>query len=237
MTELPTGGSGAMFDRIAERYDLLNRILSLGIDQRWRRRAISFIEPLDGAHVVDVATGTGDLAMLLARRGANVVGVDPSENMLAVARRKAGGETIDYRRGTADSLDVEDESSDAVTIAFGIRNVPDRPKALREFRRVLRDGGRLVVLELTEPSKGLLAPAARFHIHKIVPEIGAFISGAREYRYLEKSIAAFPPPEEFASMIEAAGFRIVSVESLTFGVAHLFVAERAGSPAEEEASS
>jgi demethylmenaquinone methyltransferase/2-methoxy-6-polyprenyl-1,4-benzoquinol methylase len=224
----PTGGSGAMFDRIAERYDLLNRILSLGIDQRWRRRAISYIEPLDHARVADVATGTGDLAMLLASRGATVVGIDPSENMLAVARRKSAERSagIDYRVGAADALGLDDESCDAVTIAFGIRNVPDRPKGLREMRRVLRPGGKLVVLELSEPRKGILAPAARFHIHRIVPEIGAFISGEREYRYLEKSIAAFPPPDEFASMVEAAGFRIESVESLTFGVAHLFVAER-----------
>jgi demethylmenaquinone methyltransferase / 2-methoxy-6-polyprenyl-1,4-benzoquinol methylase len=234
----PPAGSGAMFDRIAHRYDLLNRVLSLGIDQRWRRRAVRSLG-LDGrfpARVLDVATGTGDLALLIARRHprATVEGIDPSPRMLARARDKARRASLDDRvrlvRADAEALPYPDATFDGVTIAFGVRNVPDRERGLREMGRVTRPGGRVAVLELSEPGGSLLGRAARFHVHTVVPRIGALLSGEREYRYLQSSIAAFPSAAEFAMVMEAAGLRVIRVVALTLGVCHLYVAEPLGPP-------
>ena len=229
----PSGGSGAMFDAIAARYDLLNRILSMGIDRGWRRAAVRIAKVPAHGHVLDVATGTADLAIAIARATptATVLGVDPSRGMLAVGQKKLQtlrwGGRVQLSEGDAQSLPHPDATFDAVTIAFGIRNVPDRPRALREMTRVLKPGGRLVVLELSEPRRGLLGPLARFHVHHIVPRIGAWLSGAREYRYLQASIAAFPDPDSFASMMRDAGLVDVSFALQTFGVAAIHVGVRA----------
>lgn len=205
-------GSGAMFDRIARRYDLLNALMSLGLDRLWRRRAARALEPRAGERFLDVATGTGDLARAILRRapGAEVVGLDPSRAMLARAAAKLPRAT--FVPGDARDLPFPDASFDGVSIAFGIRNVPDRPAALAEMARVLRPGGRLVILELNEPTNAL----ARFHVHHVVPLFGA------EYRYLQRSIAAFPPPERVAAEIGLP----VHVTRLTLGVASLFVARK-----------
>jgi demethylmenaquinone methyltransferase/2-methoxy-6-polyprenyl-1,4-benzoquinol methylase len=125
--------------------------------------------------------------------------------------------------GDAQSLPFPDRSFDGVCIAFGIRNVPDRPKALREMARVTRPGGRIAILELSEPDGGLLAPFARFHVHTLVPTLGALLSGAREYRYLQRSIAAFPKAHDFGQVMTAAGIELVALTPLTFGVCHLYV--------------
>jgi demethylmenaquinone methyltransferase/2-methoxy-6-polyprenyl-1,4-benzoquinol methylase len=235
-TQLATAapsGSGAMFDAIAARYDLLNRILSMGIDVGWRRSAVRLAQLPPNGRALDVATGTADLAIALARAtpSAEVLGIDPSRGMLAVGARKVRARRLDARitlaEGDAQALPHEDGSFDAVTIAFGIRNVPDRARALREMARVLKPGGRLVVLELSEPRRGLLGPLARFHVHHVVPRVGALLSGAREYRYLQASIAAFPDPETFAAMLRQAGLIDVSFVSLTFGVAAIHVGVRA----------
>jgi demethylmenaquinone methyltransferase / 2-methoxy-6-polyprenyl-1,4-benzoquinol methylase len=223
-----------MFDRIAHRYDLLNRVLSLGIDQRWRRRTVRSLalEGRTDGRVLDLATGTADLAILVARRHPGVVveGLDPSERMLERGRAKierAGlGDRIRLVTGDAESLPYPDATFDGVTIAFGIRNVPDRALGLAEMGRVTKPGGRVAVLELSEPGGGLLGRVARFHVHTLVPRIGALLSGEREYRYLQDSIAAFPPASEFADMMGAAGLDVVEVVPLTLGVCHLYVAER-----------
>ncbi|MCB9563376.1 MAG: bifunctional demethylmenaquinone methyltransferase/2-methoxy-6-polyprenyl-1,4-benzoquinol methylase UbiE [Kofleriaceae bacterium] len=219
-----------MFDAIAHRYDRLNRILSMGIDKRWRRKTVAALRLPDGpSRVLDVATGTGDLALDIARRhpAAHVVGVDPSVKMLARGVAKVAARGLDDRitldEGDAQALTYPDASFDGATIAFGIRNVPDRARGLAEMARVVRPGGRVCVLELSEPRRGIMAPLARFHVHVVVPRIGALLSGAREYRYLQKSIAAFPPPDEFAAMMAAAGLEIEAVRALTFGVCHLYV--------------
>lgn len=228
----PRAGSGEMFDRIAHRYDLLNRVLSLGIDQRWRRKAVQALELPAAARVLDLATGTADLALLIARQGpgVRVVGLDPAERMLAVGRektRKAGvDDRVELITGDAETLPFPDQSFDGVTIAFGIRNVPDRPKALREMLRVTRPGGRVAVLELSEPRGGIISRVARFHVHRLVPWIGGLLSGAREYGYLQQSIAAFPPAEEFAAIMEQAGLEMVRTERMILGVCHLYVARR-----------
>jgi len=225
-------GSGRMFDGIAERYDLVNRVISLGIDQRWRRRAVRALALGPGARVLDVATGTADLAILTAesQASATVVGVDPSERMLAIGRDKVArrelAERIELRTGDAEMLPFDDASFDAVSIAFGIRNVPDRERGLAEMARVTRPGGRVVVLELSEPPPGFFGPFARFHMHTLVPYVGGLISGAPEYKYLVRSIAAFPPAAEFADKMRGAGLDVLEVDALTFGVCHLYVGER-----------
>ncbi|MCA9597323.1 MAG: bifunctional demethylmenaquinone methyltransferase/2-methoxy-6-polyprenyl-1,4-benzoquinol methylase UbiE [Myxococcales bacterium] len=229
MTETePRGGSGEMFDAIAPRYDLMNRLLSLGIDQSWRRQAVAALELADDARVLDLATGTGDLAIQIARTHptCHVVGLDPSENMLAVGRDKLGdlGERVELVAGDAQALPFEDDTFDGVTIAFGIRNVVDRPAALREMARVTRDSGRVAILELSEPRDGLMAPFARFHVHTVVPFLGSLLSGHREYRYLQRSIAAFPPAEEFAATMDASGLEVLEARRLSFGVCHLYIA-------------
>ncbi|NUQ73507.1 MAG: bifunctional demethylmenaquinone methyltransferase/2-methoxy-6-polyprenyl-1,4-benzoquinol methylase UbiE [Polyangiaceae bacterium] len=227
----PRRGSGAMFDGIAHRYDTLNRILSLGLDQGWRRRTVQELHLRPGATVLDLATGTGDLAILIAHENPDVrvIGVDPSARMLEVAARKVRDhgleKRIELREGDAQALDLPDASVDAVSMAFGIRNVPDRPRALREIARVTKNSGRVGILELSEPREGVLGALARFHIRKVVPRIGGALSGSAEYRYLQESIAAFPPPDEFASMMSASGFCAVRAEPLTFGVVCLFVGE------------
>jgi demethylmenaquinone methyltransferase / 2-methoxy-6-polyprenyl-1,4-benzoquinol methylase len=224
-------GGGAMFDRIAHRYDAMNRILSLGIDRRWRRRAVAAIGDAD--LVLDLATGTGDLALaiLRARGTARVVGVDPSPAMLARARAKAdragAGDRLELMVGVGEDLPLEDRRFDACAVAFGIRNAADRPRALAEMVRVTRPGGRIVVLELSEP-RGALGPLARFHVHRVVPALGALLSGAREYRYLERSIAAFPPPADFAALLAAAGATRVEIVPLTFGACHIYAGEVRG---------
>jgi demethylmenaquinone methyltransferase / 2-methoxy-6-polyprenyl-1,4-benzoquinol methylase len=227
---LPRAGSGEMFDAIAARYDLLNRIMSLGLDRGWRRRAVDALALGARSRVLDLATGTADLAVAIARRypDATVLGVDPSRGMLAEGERKiaeAGLEgRISLRVGDAEALPLEDASVDGVAIAFGIRNVPDRSKALAEMARVTRPGGRIVILELSEPRAGVMGFFARTYVHEIVPRVGALLSGAKEYRYLQRSIAAFPSAEAFSRMMEEAGLAVLEASPLTFGVAHLYVA-------------
>jgi demethylmenaquinone methyltransferase/2-methoxy-6-polyprenyl-1,4-benzoquinol methylase len=219
-----------MFDAIAPRYDLLNRILSLGIDRRWRRLAVDSLELQPGARVLDHATGTGDLAILTAQlhTTVDVLGLDPSPEMLRIGRAKvaqAGLEDrVSLQQGDAQSLDaLADQSVDAVTMAFGIRNVPDRGRALSEMARVTRTGGRIAILELSEPRSGVMGPLARLHVHVVVPWVGALLSGSREYRYLQQSIERFPPPGEFVKVMQASGIEVESVRPLTFGVCHLYV--------------
>jgi demethylmenaquinone methyltransferase / 2-methoxy-6-polyprenyl-1,4-benzoquinol methylase len=225
-------GSGQMFDGIAARYDFVNRVISLGIDQSWRRRTVRALQLPEGARVLDLATGTGDLALLIARAApsSHVVGLDPSEKMLDIARgkiAKAGlGERVELVTGDAETLPFADATFDGVSIAFGIRNVPNRPRALAEMARVTKPGGRVAVLELSEPRGGVLAPLARFHVHTVVPTVGALLSGAPEYRYLQRSIAVFPPADEFAALMQAAGFEVEPPHPLTFGVCHLYAGTR-----------
>lgn len=235
---VPAPGSGAMFDRIAGRYDLLNRIISLGLDRRWRRALVRALAPAVGGPAprlfVDVATGTADVALALARTytGARVLGVDTSAEMLRGGRRKlaragAAGRTA-LVLGDACALPVEDGAADGVSIAFGIRNVPDRPRALREMVRAARPGAPLAVLELGEPREGPLQPFARFHVHEVVPRLGAWLSGWREYSYLARSIAAFPAPAEFVAQCRAAGWVDVRVTPFSFDAVHLYTGRAPG---------
>jgi demethylmenaquinone methyltransferase/2-methoxy-6-polyprenyl-1,4-benzoquinol methylase len=232
---VPALGSGQMFDRIARRYDFVNRVLSLGLDKSWRRRTVRALQLGEHPRVLDLATGTGDLAVDIARMtpGATVIGLDPSANMLAIGRdkmtKKGLADRVTLVEGDAQALPYADCEMDAVTIAFGIRNVPDRARALREMARVVRPGGRIAILELSEGRRGVMGAMARFHTRHVVPKLGALLSGKREYHYLQKSIAAFPPAEEFAALMTSSGLAVIEVTPLTFGAATLYVA----TPSEE----
>ena len=230
-TPAPNPGSGEMFDQIAGRYDMLNRLMSMGIDQSWRRKTVAAMELPADARVLDLATGTADLAMMIARThpDASVVGSDPSARMLEVGNDKVerGGlsDRVALELGEAQSLAYADDTFDGCCIAFGIRNVPDRAAALREMARVTKPSGRVAVLELGEPSVGWLSPLARFHVRKVIPRLGGMLSGSKEYKYLQESIAAFPSADDFAALMTESGMKVLEVKPLTFGACTLFVAQ------------
>lgn len=231
--QAPNPGSGQMFDEIAGRYDMLNRLMSMGIDQSWRRKTVAAMKLPSGARVLDLATGTADLAMMVARThpDAEVIGSDPSARMLEVGQDKVArsdlANRVSLEVGDAQSLPYDDDTFDGCCIAFGIRNVPDRAAALREMARVTKPGGRVAVLELGEPSVGWLSPIARFHVRKVIPRLGGMLSGSKEYKYLQESIAAFPPADEFAALMAESGMNVLDVKPLTFGACTLFVAQPA----------
>lgn len=215
----------AMFEAIARRYDLNNRLHSFGRDVAWRRAAVRAARLGPEAEVLDVACGTGDLSAALHAAGAGrVVGVDFSQAMLDLAiaksRRLRGPGRIEYRLGDAMRLEWPDASFDAVTIAFGLRNVADPTRALREFRRVLRPGGRLVVLEFSEPRARLLRWMNRLYTERVMPITATLVSGDRSgaYRYLPRSVRTFPDPVALSTAISDAGFADVARTPLTFGV-------------------
>ena len=222
-------GSGAMFDQIASKYDFLNRVISLRFDQGWRRKLVASL-PSSG-ELLDVATGTADVALSLAKTypDVSVIGLDPSVKMLDVGRNKVQQrelpERVKLEVGTALDMPYEDNRFAGSCVAFGVRNFPDRLQGMREMNRVTASGGPVAVLELSEPRDGLLAPFVRFHVHHVVPWLGALLSGNREYRYLQKSVQSFPPPERFADLMREAGITDVQIFRMPFGVAHLYVGQ------------
>lgn len=218
-----------MFDAIAPRYDLLNRLLSFGIDRRWRRYAVGLLNLPAGGRVLDVATGTGDVALEVARRSpasVRLVGVDFTQGMLVhglakIARSPYAGR-IEMVNAPCEQLPFADDRFDAATIAFGIRNVVDRPAGLRELCRVLRPGGRVVILEFSNPKSRLFKAVYDFYFHRVLPLIGGLISRRSAYQYLPDSVQAFPAREVFKEMMSAAGFRDVTHTDLTFGIATVY---------------
>jgi len=230
-TEAKARAVREMFGEIAPRYDLLNRLLSGGVDQRWRRLAVRMATEKAPRRILDVATGTGDVALLLkrARPEAEVVGGDFTPQMLELARAKAARAGVDVRFLEADALALPfaDASFDAITAAFGFRNFADYERGLAEFQRVLAPGGRAVILEFPPPPKGLLGRAYRFYFNGVLPWIGGVISGRPEaYRYLPSSVERFPEPERLAEMMRAAGFAEVRWRLLTGGIAAVHVGDK-----------
>lgn len=223
----------SMFGRIARRYDAANHWLSGGVDFWWRRRLIrEAVRSRPGA-VIDLATGSGDVAFALKKalpETTRVTGLDFCEPMLAEAERKKGNDPrfrgLEFRRGDILSLPFEEASADLVTIAFGLRNLADRDKGLREMRRVLKPGGVLLVLEFTQPAK-LLRPFYYFYLNRILPRFAGLISGDRAaYDYLNRSIGEFPDKHELSGEIRAAGFGNVSARGLTGSIVAIHRAER-----------
>ncbi len=227
-----------MFDAIAPRYDLLNRVLSAGIDKRWRARAIRSLQLTGRETVLDVCTGTADVA-LEARRGgpsgppaARVLGVDFAGAMLSLGKRKveAAGEAgrIALVRGDAMNLPARDGSVDAVTVSFGIRNVQRPEVACAEMARTLRPGGRLAILEFGVPRIPGLSAFYLWYFTYVLPRVGRAVSGHNAaYSYLPASVGTFPPPREFMSILTAAGFTDVRADPLTFGIVYLYTARKA----------
>jgi len=222
-----------MFDRIAPSYDLLNRLLSLRRDVAWRRRLARLLPEGDGLRVLDLATGTGDvlLALLTARRpAARGVGLDPAAGMLERAASKLAARHLEHRamlvRGDGARLAFRDASFDAVTIAFGIRNVADVPAVLAEMRRVLRPGGRALILEFSLPRQTAVRGAYLLYFRHVLPTLGGWFSGdAAAYRYLNRSVEAFPHGDAFCALMREAGFRAVRAHPLTFGIATIYQGE------------
>lgn len=222
-----------MFDHIAPTYDRLNHTLSLGIDRRWRRAAIRTLLPYQPRRVLDVATGTGDFALLAARmlRPVQLVGVDLSEGMLSVARRKAKAAGLEgvvaFQRGDSLALSLPDASFDAVTVAYGVRNFTDLDRGLREMLRVLRPGGRLVIVELAAPRRFPMRQLFWLYAHAYIPLMGRFVGhDARAYRYLPATMEVVPQGEAMCEILRRAGFADVRSRSFTFGLSTLYTAER-----------
>jgi demethylmenaquinone methyltransferase / 2-methoxy-6-polyprenyl-1,4-benzoquinol methylase len=195
-------GVRSMFDRIAPVYDAMNRLMTAGLDQRWRREAAeSVVRP--GDRVLDACCGTGDLALAAARAGGTVTGADFSRPMLERARRKAP--EIEWIEGDALALPFADGSYDAATVGFGVRNLSDLDRGLRELRRVLRTGGRVAILEITRP-RGLLAPFYRLWFDVVIPLAGKVLPGGSAYTYLPASVRRFPDPQGLAQLMDESGF-------------------------------
>lgn len=222
-----------MFDRIAPTYDMLNHTLSLNIDRLWRRRVVRLVRRFAPRRILDVATGTGDLAIAMARRirGTQVLGVDLSEGMLDIARRKVAEAGLDGRvvldTGDAERLFVSDSAGDVATVAFGVRNFGDLDAGLRDIARTLREGGRIVILEFSTPRNPLARAFYGFWNRRVLPRVGGMVSRDRKaYEYLPESIGEFPAPERFLEMMSRAGFRNCKARSQSFGIAHIYVGEK-----------
>ena len=223
-----------MFDSIAGDYDALNHILSLDVDKIWRKKALKqIVDATAPVQVLDLACGTGDFSIAIAKAltGGHVTGVDLSEGMLAVMREKvdkAGlNGMISIEEGDGENLRFPDNTFDRVTIAFGIRNFEDRPKGLREMLRVLKPGGRLVILELSRPENKVIRWFYDLYFLHILPKIGGKVSGDKAaYAYLPASVAAFPGKKEFTATMREAGFRTVTHKAFTLGICRMYTGEK-----------
>ncbi len=214
----------ALFDRIAPRYDLLNRLMSLGMDRRWRSEAVDAARVQPGALVVDVASGTGDLAALASARGARVVAVDLAFGMLSAAGPPGGA--ILRVQGDAEGLPLRDRCADVVTCGFALRNFANLDAVFRECARVLVPGGRAAFVEFDEPRVGLLRWGHDVHFRRIVPRLGAWLSDASAYRYLPASLHYLPCERELVSRLERAGFASVEKRRRMLGAVQILLAER-----------
>ena len=221
---LPAEGVQRMFDRIAPVYDAMNRVMTAGLDQRWRRATVrEAVRP--GDRVLDACCGTGDLAVAARKAGAGeVVGVDFSERMLERARRKAP--EVEWIQADVLRLPFEDASFDSAVVGFGVRNVEDLEAGLKELRRVLRPGGRLGILEITKP-RGPLAVFYKLWFDRIVPLLGRVLPGGAAYTYLPASVRRFPSPEELAALLGTCGFEGVEFRRFAGGIVALHVGEAA----------
>jgi demethylmenaquinone methyltransferase/2-methoxy-6-polyprenyl-1,4-benzoquinol methylase len=216
-------GVRRMFDRIAPVYDAMNHLMTAGLDRRWRTITLDSTVR-DGDRVLDACCGTGDLAIGARKRGAEVTGLDFSPKMLERARRKDRG--VDWVQGDALALPFKDASFDAATVGFGVRNVADLEVGLRELRRVLRNGGRLGILEITTP-RGALAPFYRVWFDRVVPLLGKILPGGAAYTYLPASVRRFPAPADLAALLERTGFANVQYRLFAGGIVALHTGEAA----------
>ena len=218
-----------LFDNIAPDYDKLNHILSLNIDKSWRKKAVKEIANESRAlDVLDVACGTGDFTIEIAKKcaaGSRITGIDLSEEMMKAGRKKIQTAGVDamLEQGDCEALKYSDESFDRISVGFGVRNFEHLEIGLKEMLRVLRPGGKLVILELSVPSNPVIRWCYKLYFLKILPAIGGMVSGNRgAYEYLPASVLHFPPPGKFMSMMQEAGFNDVKQKALTFGICRMY---------------
>ena len=222
----------SLFDSIAQRYDLLNHILSSGIDILWRRRAIRLLLPFHPKHVLDVATGTADFALEASRlHPEKIIGIDISSNMLNKGRQKIHVRRLEHlitlESGEAEHLRFEPDSFDAVIAAFGVRNFSNLELGLKEFYRVLRKGGHAVILEFSQPATTPIKQLYRLYFRTILPWLGGIVSRNRSaYEYLPDTVTAFPDGEDFCALLRSAGFAHAISAPQTFGIASIYIAEK-----------
>jgi demethylmenaquinone methyltransferase/2-methoxy-6-polyprenyl-1,4-benzoquinol methylase len=228
--------NNAFFSAIATRYDLSNHLLSLNVDKRWRRKLVRCAGAERGKKILDVCTGTGDVAIRFAQNDemGEIVGIDLSEEMLRIARRKAlsNGFSRRIRLSQADAFNLpfDDGYFDVVTIAFGLRNIGHHAKGISEMMRVLKEGGRLLILEFSPPRGDLFGVCYRLYLNSVFPVVGGIITGsAKSYRLLSTSIAGFPMPEVIQGLMEREGLKEVRFKKLTGGIAYIHTGEKQGS--------
>ena len=219
-----------LFNSIAPDYDRLNHIMSWGIDRGWRKKAVrALVDSSEPLRILDVATGTGDLAIDMARKlppESEIIGIDLSEKMLEVGRKKVP-QNVSLQWGDVEALDFPEESFDRVSVAFGVRNFEHLEQGLSEMFRVMRPGGKLVILELSYPDNAFLLWCYKLYALRLLPFIGGLISGNRAaYTYLPNSILRFPKADQFVPILQRVGFTHVVVRKLTFGVCVMYVAEK-----------
>ncbi len=223
-----------MFDQISPTYDRVNRVMTLGLDQHWRKAMVKFLPDREEIELLDCATGTADQLICLMERSGKIkraVGIDLAAEMVEIGKQKVQGkpyaDAISFQVASALELPFADASFDCVTISFGIRNVTDVRKALLEFLRVLRPGGKLVILEGTLPESRILKPVFLFYLRHLLPRIGGWISKNRSaYRYLNETMETFPAGEKFCGMLRRAGFRKAKAHPQTGGMVTIYTGEK-----------
>jgi len=221
-----------MFNSIAPKYDFLNRFLSLGIDKIWRKEAIAYLKPLHPKQILDVATGTGDLALEAMKLNPDqIIGLDIAEQMLSFGRikidKKGLSKKIKMIQGDSENLPFDNNHFDAITVAFGVRNFQNLSKGLKEMNRVLKPGGRLVVLEFSKPASFPYKQVYNFYFTYILPVMGNLLSNSKNaYTYLPESVKHFPEGDAFVGFLKEAGFKNMIVKPLTFGTCSLYIADK-----------
>jgi demethylmenaquinone methyltransferase/2-methoxy-6-polyprenyl-1,4-benzoquinol methylase len=222
-----------MFGAIAPRYDFLNRLLSFGIDRRWRKKAVRLLKYREGSRILDVATGTGDVALEIAHctpASVKITGADFCREMVELGEVKVAASPyagrIDLKVAPCEDLPFANDTFDSITIAFGIRNVVDRKLGLAEMWRVMRPGGRMIILEFSTPRSRLFRQLYYFYFRRLLPIVGGLFSRYNAYKYLPDSVLEFPSHEEFSKMISEAGFRNIHIHELTFGIASIYAGEK-----------
>jgi len=223
----------AMFDKIAFRYDFLNRFLSGGIDIYWRRRAIRELSSLQPREILDVATGTADMAIFMTRylHPEKITGIDISKVMLDIGRQKIARHKLEGRivlqEGDSENIQAPDNTFDAITVAFGVRNFENLEKGLKEMRRVLRPGGRLVILEFSHPKTAGIRQLYNFYLNLVAPRIGKIVSRSGEaYQYLNDSVKAFPEGKALVRILENAGYTNTRLKRLSLGICSIYIGEK-----------
>ena len=218
-----------LFNDIARRYDFLNHFFSFGIDYYWRNRLVKSINPKIDYVVLDVATGTGDVAFKLAPKTKNVTGIDIASNMIDLANKKKDKKkalNVNFLVGDAEKLPFEDNTFDIITISYGYRNISDQPKALKEFNRILKNKGRLFILEFSEPTSRIIGPLYKFYSYKVMPFVASIFTKKYAYDYLPESIDMFPSREEIKKTLEDNNFSNVNITDMTFGISSIFSGQK-----------